>query len=50
MGLATWGVESLIGLRTAGTGFMREELYPMPIDGGEPEAVLEIVVAGMVGG
>ena len=50
--LAAWGVESgcLIGLRTDGTGFMRDELYPMPIAGGDPEAVIEIVVAGTVGG
>ena len=50
LGLAVWCVEFFVGLRTAGTGFMRALLYPMPIAGGEPEAALEIVVAGMVGG
>ena len=32
------------------TGIMRDELYPMPIAGGEPETVVEIVVAGTVDG
>ena len=50
LGLAVWCVEFFVGLRTAGTGFLRALLYPMPIAGGEPEAALEIVVAGMVGG
>ena len=52
LGLATRGVVSgcLIGLRTDETGFMRDELYPMPIAGGDPEAVVEIVVARTVDG
>ena len=49
-GLVVWCAWVLVGLRTAGTGFLRALLYPMPIAGGEPEAALEIVVAGMVGG
>ena len=50
LGLAVWCAGVFAGLRTAGTGFLRALLYPMPIAGGEPEAALEIVVAGMVGG
>ena len=37
-----------VGLRRAGIGLWLEVLYPIPIAGGDPEAALEMVVAGMV--
>ena len=50
LGLATPGVVAgrLRGLKVEVTGIMRDELYPMPIAGGEPETVVEIVVEGTV--
>ena len=50
LGLATPGVVTgcLRGLKVEVTGTMRDELYPMPIAGGEPETVVEIVVEGTV--
>ena len=50
LGLATPGVVAgrLRGLKVEVTGIMRDELYPMPIAGGEPETVVEIVVDGTV--
>ena len=47
-GLVVWCVCVFVGLRMAGIGLLLVLLYPMPIAGGEPEAALEMVVAGIV--